>query len=207
MVFPGVLRGLPGPRLATTPTDRPRRSLSSPGVYFAIQSSAGPLHNRNGPPKRAVDCGRGATPGATANRVAKIAPATGLCRRPAPVRRRSAGDSNPSRRLLRPLRSAVARGTSTLHAPPAAHCSSVCHGWDAECADRTPARRPPIGRVAVVLLTDRALAARSGPGTTDRTRPSPGRVRVGSRAVRNNRPRSAQLPAHAVKKSDAERGA
>src|ERR1700749_3895827 len=32
MVFPGVLRGLPGPRLATTPTNRPRRSLSSPGV-------------------------------------------------------------------------------------------------------------------------------------------------------------------------------
>src|SRR5205807_6347788 len=29
--FPGVLRGLPGPRLATTPTNRPRRSLSSPG--------------------------------------------------------------------------------------------------------------------------------------------------------------------------------
>ena len=33
IVFPGVLRGLPGPRLATTPTNRPRRSLSSPGVY------------------------------------------------------------------------------------------------------------------------------------------------------------------------------
>ena len=31
-LFPGVLRGLPGPRLATTPTNRPRRSLSSPGV-------------------------------------------------------------------------------------------------------------------------------------------------------------------------------
>ena len=33
MVFPGVLRGRPGPRLATTPTSRPRRSLSSPGMY------------------------------------------------------------------------------------------------------------------------------------------------------------------------------
>ena len=32
MVFPGVLRGLPGPRLAATPANRPRRSLSSPGV-------------------------------------------------------------------------------------------------------------------------------------------------------------------------------
>src|SRR5262249_3946282 len=31
MVFPGVLRGRPGPRLATTPTSQPRRSLSSPG--------------------------------------------------------------------------------------------------------------------------------------------------------------------------------
>src|SRR5450755_5126875 len=31
IVFPGVLRGRPGPRLATTPTSRPRRSLSSPG--------------------------------------------------------------------------------------------------------------------------------------------------------------------------------
>ena len=30
--FPGVLRGLPGPRLATTPANRPRRSLSSPGI-------------------------------------------------------------------------------------------------------------------------------------------------------------------------------
>ena len=33
MVFPGVLRGRPGPRLATTHTSRPRRSLSSPGMY------------------------------------------------------------------------------------------------------------------------------------------------------------------------------
>src|SRR5262249_41913389 len=31
MVFPGVLRGRPGPRLATTPASQPRRSLSSPG--------------------------------------------------------------------------------------------------------------------------------------------------------------------------------
>jgi hypothetical protein len=30
MVFPGVLRGRPGPRLATIHTSRPRRSLSSP---------------------------------------------------------------------------------------------------------------------------------------------------------------------------------
>src|SRR3954449_12113284 len=35
MVFPGVLRGLPGPRLATTPAKRPRRSLSSPGCPTA----------------------------------------------------------------------------------------------------------------------------------------------------------------------------
>src|ERR1035441_10297594 len=34
MFFPGVLRGRPGPRLATTPTSRPRRSLSSPGMYY-----------------------------------------------------------------------------------------------------------------------------------------------------------------------------
>ena len=31
--FPGVLRGLPGPRLATIPTSQPRRSLSSPGMF------------------------------------------------------------------------------------------------------------------------------------------------------------------------------
>ena len=31
--FPGVLRGLPGPRLATIPTIQPRRSLSSPGMF------------------------------------------------------------------------------------------------------------------------------------------------------------------------------
>src|SRR5437588_8319561 len=30
--FPGDLRGHPEPRLATTPTSRPRRSLSSPGA-------------------------------------------------------------------------------------------------------------------------------------------------------------------------------
>src|SRR5436189_5845456 len=35
MVFPGVLRGRPGPRLATTPAKRPRRSLSSPGCPTA----------------------------------------------------------------------------------------------------------------------------------------------------------------------------
>ena len=37
--FPGVLRGLPGPRLATTPTIRPRRSLSSPGVMSIAKYS------------------------------------------------------------------------------------------------------------------------------------------------------------------------
>jgi hypothetical protein len=36
MVFPGVLRGRPEPRLATTPTNRPRRSLSSPGVLCSM---------------------------------------------------------------------------------------------------------------------------------------------------------------------------
>jgi hypothetical protein len=40
-VFPGVLRGRPGPRLATTLTNRPRRSLSSPRVFLLwIESSA-----------------------------------------------------------------------------------------------------------------------------------------------------------------------
>ena len=38
MFFPGVLRGRPGPRLATIPTSRPRRSLSSPGMSL-LQSS------------------------------------------------------------------------------------------------------------------------------------------------------------------------
>ncbi len=32
--FPAVLRGQPEPRLATTPTNRPRRSLSSPGCLI-----------------------------------------------------------------------------------------------------------------------------------------------------------------------------
>src|SRR5580693_3780230 len=38
MVFPGVLRGRPGPRLATTHTSRPRRSLSSPWMscWFSV---------------------------------------------------------------------------------------------------------------------------------------------------------------------------
>ncbi len=34
--FPGDLRGRPEPRLATTPTSRPRRSLSSPGDMYAF---------------------------------------------------------------------------------------------------------------------------------------------------------------------------
>jgi hypothetical protein len=33
MVFPGVLRGRPGPRLATIHTSQPRRSLSSPWMF------------------------------------------------------------------------------------------------------------------------------------------------------------------------------
>ena len=36
MVFPGVLRGRPGPRLATILTSRPRRSLSSPRMCCTI---------------------------------------------------------------------------------------------------------------------------------------------------------------------------
>ena len=39
MVFPGVLRGRPGPRLATIQTNRPRRSLSSPWM-FLLECSA-----------------------------------------------------------------------------------------------------------------------------------------------------------------------
>src|SRR5271166_936917 len=49
MVFPGVLRGRPGPRLATTPTSRPRRSLSSPGMYCA--SSVPPANKKRRGPK------------------------------------------------------------------------------------------------------------------------------------------------------------
>ena len=41
MVFPGVLRGRPGPRLATTPAKRPRRSLSSPGFLLLAVYPAG----------------------------------------------------------------------------------------------------------------------------------------------------------------------
>src|ERR1700733_6067611 len=38
MVFPGVLRGRPGPRLATILTSRPRRSLSSPRMLLCQSS-------------------------------------------------------------------------------------------------------------------------------------------------------------------------
>ena len=45
--FPGVLRGLPGPRLATIPTSQPRRSLSSPGdVLCASSVAVGQLFSR-----------------------------------------------------------------------------------------------------------------------------------------------------------------
>ena len=47
MVFPGVLRGLPGPRLATTPTNRPRRSLSSPGMFLRSQCSRAARFNES----------------------------------------------------------------------------------------------------------------------------------------------------------------
>ena len=55
--FPGVLRGHPEPRLATIPADRPRRSLSSPGTFCALQSSgAGRLASATRPsgPRRAA---------------------------------------------------------------------------------------------------------------------------------------------------------
>jgi hypothetical protein len=50
MVFPGVLRGRPGPRLATIHTSQPRRSLSSPWMCtchsVASYSRAGPARER-----------------------------------------------------------------------------------------------------------------------------------------------------------------
>src|ERR1700732_2224625 len=42
MVFPGVLRGRPGPRLATTLANRPRRSLSSPRMLVPVSLAARP---------------------------------------------------------------------------------------------------------------------------------------------------------------------
>src|SRR5438270_9278428 len=47
--FPGVLRGRPGPRLATTPTNRPRRSLSSPGMLYGTILAAGRAEIRAAP--------------------------------------------------------------------------------------------------------------------------------------------------------------
>ena len=46
MVFPGVLRGHPGPRLATIHTSRPRRSLSSPWM-LPLHCSRGPIRPRS----------------------------------------------------------------------------------------------------------------------------------------------------------------
>src|SRR5271167_1377212 len=46
MVFPGVLRGRPGPRLATILTSRPRRSLSSPGMYCSFSVALGESFSR-----------------------------------------------------------------------------------------------------------------------------------------------------------------
>src|SRR6478609_7580599 len=72
MVFPGVLRGLPGPRLATTPTSRPRRSLSSPGVHVqailaAAASSTVALSRERGPgPRRTQLPGDGGDGGSAA---------------------------------------------------------------------------------------------------------------------------------------------
>src|SRR5215207_540225 len=54
MVFPGVLRGLPGPRLATAPTNRPRRSLSSPWKPSHSRTARGrPRGAATGPDHRA----------------------------------------------------------------------------------------------------------------------------------------------------------
>ncbi len=41
MVFPGVLRGRPGPRLATIHTSQPRRSLSSPWMFVYCSVASG----------------------------------------------------------------------------------------------------------------------------------------------------------------------
>ena len=49
MVFPGVLRGRPEPRLATTHTNRPCRSLSSPWMLLPLQSSLGRCERACGP--------------------------------------------------------------------------------------------------------------------------------------------------------------
>src|SRR6202035_2343165 len=51
MVFRGVLRGRPGPRLATIHTSRPRRSLSSPWMLYLF-SVAGPLERVDAVPGR-----------------------------------------------------------------------------------------------------------------------------------------------------------
>ena len=48
MVFPGVLRGRPGPRLATIHTSRPRRSLSSPWMHLLLECSVRPHPARTG---------------------------------------------------------------------------------------------------------------------------------------------------------------
>src|SRR5579863_8276664 len=52
-LFPGVLRGLPGPRLATTPTIRPRRSLSSPWGCYILKYRG--LHQRLTPATQSAD--------------------------------------------------------------------------------------------------------------------------------------------------------
>ena len=52
MVFPGVLRGRPGPRLATILTNRPRRSLSSPRMSAALSVAASERTTRGGERKR-----------------------------------------------------------------------------------------------------------------------------------------------------------
>src|SRR2546421_714349 len=69
--FPGVLRGRPGPRLATTPTNRPRRSLSSPGMRYASSVAPrrgqkndavpGRLRNLSGLARRLVPIGGAAS--------------------------------------------------------------------------------------------------------------------------------------------------
>src|ERR1700722_10547787 len=51
MVFPGVLRGRPGPRLATIHTSQPRRSLSSPWMHCP-SSVAGALKQVDAVPGR-----------------------------------------------------------------------------------------------------------------------------------------------------------
>ena len=114
--------------------DRARSRMATGSTSSSGRKRCRPL-NRKGPPARASDCGRIASP----DQLPPVLEGLHADERPATSRsrqeRRSAGDSNSSREQPRPAQVATGCGTSPLHAPHPPHCPAVAQRWETLGAD------------------------------------------------------------------------